>query len=110
MERWQSHFENEVRYNLSDSGVHPLTLGELAELTAVDPRPVPLGYVQTNGTEELRRRIAALHPGSESVNVIATSGSAEANFVCLWHLVEPGDRVVTAGVSVIRDGQRVLIP
>lgn len=94
MERWQSHFEHEVRFNLSDSGVHPLTLEEFTDLAHVDPRPVPLGYTQTNGTEALRERIAALHPGADVSNVIATSGSAEANFVSLWHLIEAGDRVV----------------
>jgi len=94
MERWQSHFENEVRFNLSDSGVHPLTLEEFRELAGVDPRSVLLGYTQTNGTEALRERIAAMYPGAAPSNVIATSGSAEANFVSLWHLVEPGDRVV----------------
>lgn len=94
MERWQSHFENDVRFNLSDSGVHPLTLEELTDLAGVDPGPVLLGYTQTNGTIALRERIAALHPGAVAANVIATTGSAEANFVSLWQLVEPGDRVV----------------
>ncbi len=94
MERWQSHFEHEVRFNLSDSGVHPLTLEQFTELAGVDPRSVRLGYTQTDGTKELRERIAALHPGATTQNVIATSGSAEANFVSLWHLVESGDRVV----------------
>ena len=31
MERWQSLHENDVELNLSDSGVHPLSLGELVE-------------------------------------------------------------------------------
>ena len=31
MERWQSTFENRVDYNLSESGVHPLRVEELAE-------------------------------------------------------------------------------
>ena len=26
MERWQSTWENRVQYNLSESGVHPLTV------------------------------------------------------------------------------------
>ncbi|MDE0081777.1 MAG: hypothetical protein OXT72_03905 [Gammaproteobacteria bacterium] len=29
MERWQSTFEHRVDYNISESGVHPLTLSEL---------------------------------------------------------------------------------
>ncbi len=31
MERMQSTYENDVAFNLSESGVHPLTLGELAD-------------------------------------------------------------------------------
>ncbi len=94
MERWQSHYENRVRYNLSDSGVHPLTLNEFLELAGVDAGAQSLGYTQTNGTELLRRRIAALHPGSTESNVVVTNGSAEANFIALWRLLDAGDRVV----------------
>jgi hypothetical protein len=94
MERWQSHWENRVEHNLSESGVHPLTLDELCDLAAVDPGDTSLGYGHTDGSEELRARIAALHPGASAGSVVATCGSAEANFVALWRLVEPGDRVV----------------
>jgi hypothetical protein len=37
LERWMSQFEQEVEYNLSESGVHPLPL---SELLADDPRLV----------------------------------------------------------------------
>jgi len=93
MERYQSTWENRVRFNLSESGVHPLTLGELLELAGQDPASLAalrLGYGQSNGTEELRARIAALYPGAGEDNVLVTAGSAEANFACLWHLMEPG--------------------
>ena len=33
LERWQSTWENRVRYNLSESGVHPLSSRELLALT-----------------------------------------------------------------------------
>ena len=32
MERWQSTWENRVRFNLSESGVHPLTVAGLLAL------------------------------------------------------------------------------
>lgn len=94
MERWQSHYENRVRYNLSESGVHPLRVRELLELAGEDaPLDVPLGYGQSNGTEPLRRRIAALYDGAGPDDIVVTNGSAEANFVVAWRLVEPGDAV-----------------
>ena len=96
MERWQSTWENRVRYNLSESGVHPLSVGELLALagTSLDEvAAVRLGYPQSNGTERLRAAIAALYPGATPDNVLVTSGSAEANFCVCWRFIEPGDRV-----------------
>jgi aspartate/methionine/tyrosine aminotransferase len=91
MERWQSTYEHRVRLNLSESGVHPLTVAELAELSGADPLDeTRLGYGQSNGSDELRARIAALYPGATDANVLVTVGAAEANFVCGWRLIEPG--------------------
>lgn len=94
MERWQSRYENTVRCNLSDSGVQPFTLAEFCAFANVDPADVEFGYGSTEGTSGLRERIAALYPGAGPDDVLVTTGSAEANFLTLWRLVEPGDRVV----------------
>ncbi len=96
MERWQSTWENRVRYNISESGVDPLTSAELLELAGSAPSPLdlPLGYPQSNGTDPLRAAIAALYPGATSDQVLVTSGSAEANYINCWRLLGPGDRVV----------------
>jgi aspartate/methionine/tyrosine aminotransferase len=96
MERMQSTWENLVRYNLSESGVHPASIAELIPdakeregLLAVE-----LGYSQSNGTPELRTAIASIYPGATVDNIIATVGTAEANFLVAWMLTEPGDEVV----------------
>jgi len=96
LERWQSTWENRVRYNLSESGVHPLSIRELLALAdaASDPLlDVRLGYSQSNGTDTLRQRIAALYPGASPDQVLVTTGSAEANYVAALRLIEPGDKV-----------------
>jgi len=94
MERWQSTWENRVRFNLSESGVHPMSGAELLALAGADaPLGLPLGYPQSNGTEPLRGAIAALYPGASLDHVLVTSGSAEANFINCWRLIEPGDDV-----------------
>jgi aspartate/methionine/tyrosine aminotransferase len=96
MERLQSTYEHQVAFNLSESGVHPLTLGELID----DPGSreallaEALRYTQTNGTQPLRASIAALYPGATPDHVQVTNGGAEANFIATWSLVEPGDEVV----------------
>lgn len=106
MERYQSTYEHRVRYNLSESGVHPLGVGELLELAgrdgAADVLDVRLGYGQSNGSDALRERIAALYEGATEANVLVTVGGAEANFTCFWHLVEPGR---SAAVMVPNYGQ-----
>jgi aspartate/methionine/tyrosine aminotransferase len=94
MERWQSHHENKVEFNLAESGVQPITLAELQDMAGVDPVDTLLGYGHTDGSPLLRERIAAMYPGAGAANVVATVGSAEANFLAMWRLVEPGDRVV----------------
>ena len=97
MERMQSTWENLVDYNLSESGVHPMRLEELVE----DPeaRAGLLGqelvYPQSNGTIELRELVATMYPGATADHVEVTNGGSEANFVTMWHLVEPGDEVVS---------------
>lgn len=95
MERWQSTWENRVTFNLSESGVHPLTAAELLEMAGGGAAPLQmrLGYPQSNGTDPLRAAIAALYPGATPDNVLVTSGSAEANYVNCWNLIRPGDRV-----------------
>src|SRR5437763_4099767 len=96
MERMQSTYENHVAFNLSESGVHPLTLGELADDDAARAALMTeaLKYSQSNGTEPLRAAIAALYGGATIDHVQVTNGGAEANYLTTWNLVEAGDEVV----------------
>lgn len=96
MERMQSTYEHLVEFNLSESGVHPLTPRELIEDEAgldglLDH---PLVYAQSNGTLDLRRAVAALYPGTGVDHIEVTNGGSEANFITTFNLVEPGDDVV----------------
>ncbi len=96
MERFQSTWENTVRYNLSESGVHPLTIDELL-IDETDRREflnLQLGYNQANGTPELRRRIAAIYDGATEDNILVGNGTAEVNYLVAWSLIEPGDEVL----------------
>ncbi len=92
MERSLCQWENTVRWNISESGVHPMTFAELAG--GVDLGDLLLGYPQTNGTIPLRERIAGLYPGAGADQVLVTNGCAEANFLAALTTLEPGDEVV----------------
>jgi len=94
MERWQSTYENVVRYNLTESGVHPLTVRELVGDDSHILAETSLGYGHTNGTPVLRELISQLYKGGTPRSVLVTNGSSEANFISILHLVERGDEVV----------------
>ena len=95
MERTQCLYENEVEFNLSESGVLPLSLGELLPDAAdraklVDER---LRYPHSTGRERLRHNIAGFHGLSGGDGVMVTNGGSEANYTTLWGLVGKKDRV-----------------
>jgi aspartate/methionine/tyrosine aminotransferase len=94
MERWQSTYEHRVEINLSESGVHPLTVDGLLELAGaeVDIGDILLGYGQSNGSDELRTLIAGQYAGAGEASILVTVGGAEANFTCFWHLFDQDAR------------------
>ena len=96
MERMMSKWENVVEYNLSESGVYPVTVRELVDDPAMveELLATELNYPQANGIIELREHIAALYPGATPDNVLVTVGCAEANFITLQTLLEAGDEMV----------------
>ena len=97
MEQMMSEWENVVDINLSESGVHPMTLGELLAMDgreAGDLADIGMFYPQANGTVELRETIASLYPGATADDVLVTVGAAEANYLAITTFLEPGDEVV----------------
>jgi aspartate/methionine/tyrosine aminotransferase len=95
MERMMSKWENEVTYNLSESGVHPATVQELADTPHLveDLMLTRLNYAPANGSIELRSNIADMYPGATPENVLVTVGCIEANFIAVQALLAPGDEM-----------------
>jgi len=95
LERIQSVWENRVKYNLTESGVHPYTLSELLTQDEIEELlSIRLGYGQTNGSIELRETISKLYPGTDLDNILVTNGSAEANFIAIWSNLEQEDELI----------------
>ena len=95
LERIQSLYENTVRINLSDSGVHPMPINDLLSADEIEELcNLELGYGWTNGEPSLREAIAHLYEDRGIDDVIVTNGSAEANFLMVMSLLEPGDEIV----------------
>ena len=97
IERMMGKWENVVDINLSESGVHPMTLSELLALNDSNVEAladVEINYPQANGLPELRRNIAAIYNGATEDNVLVTVGAAEANYLTIHTLLNPGDEAV----------------
>jgi aspartate/methionine/tyrosine aminotransferase len=95
MERTQCLYENEVEFNLSESGVRPLSLGELvpdpAGRAALDA--LLLKYPHSTGRRTLRESIARFYGGEDPDSVMVTNGGSEANYTALWGLTGKRERV-----------------
>jgi len=95
MERYQSLYWHLVEYDLSESGVLPMTirdlLGPLADAEAFVQSP--LGYPLSEGSHETRSSIAQWYADATPENVTVVNGGSEANLLTMWSLLEPGDRL-----------------
>lgn len=96
LERIQSLYENTVDYNLTESGFHPFSLGELLSLEQLEEmHRLTLGYGQTNGAISLRNQIAKqLYSGFDEDNIMVTNGSSEANYLAMHTLLQKRDEVI----------------
>ncbi len=97
MERYMSAYEQDVQYNLSESGVHPMLLSELLELkkgSLDELLATDINYAHANGRPELRENIARMYEGATADNVLVTVGAIEANYNSLRTVLNKGDEVV----------------
>ena len=95
LERIMSIWENEVDYNLCESGVHPLTARQLVTEDGFleSLLETEINYPHSQGDLELRENIARLYPGATADNVLVTVGAIQANATAFLTLLEPGDEV-----------------
>jgi aspartate/methionine/tyrosine aminotransferase len=95
MERYQSRHWHVVDHDLSESGVLPMTIRELLG-PAADAEAflyTTLGYPLSEGSYETRAAIATWYPGATTDHVTVVNGGSEANFLSLFSLLDPGDRL-----------------
>jgi aspartate/methionine/tyrosine aminotransferase len=99
VERWMDLYETRCDYNLAETCVDSLTVGELLSLCGregleAELRPMRLSYGAIPGSERLRRAIAALYRTIGPDQVLAAHGAIGANALVYQALVDPGDHVV----------------
>jgi aspartate/methionine/tyrosine aminotransferase len=95
MERYQSEHWHVVEYDLSESGVLPMTIRDLIG-PAADAETFltkTLGYPLSEGAYETRANVAQWYADAGPENVTIVNGGSEANFLALWTLLGPNDRL-----------------
>jgi aspartate/methionine/tyrosine aminotransferase len=102
LERWMTKYELDVRWDIAESGIYPMSSRELLDLLAPDERQseldrlldLRLGYSEACGSAELRGLIAATYENTSPDEILITTGAIEANYLLFNELLSAGDRVV----------------
>ncbi len=101
VEIWMNQYETQCAYNLAETCVESLTVAQLLDMAGKrdailgELLPLKLTYGAIEGTERLRRNVAALYSRQRVENVTITHGAIGANALVYATLVEPGDRVIS---------------
>jgi aspartate/methionine/tyrosine aminotransferase len=102
VETWMNRWETRCSYNLAETCVDSVTVEELLAIAGLDEAallaelvPMRLGYGAIEGSERLRRAIAALYETASPDDVLVTHGAIGANSLAYQALVEPGDVVIS---------------
>ncbi len=100
VEIWMNEWETRCDWNLAETCVESLTIGELMQLTGRNDTDLSellsmkMTYGAIEGSERLRRAIAALYERQAPANVVVTHGTIGANMLVHKALVSTGDQVV----------------
>lgn len=101
VEIWMNLYENNCVYNLAETCVESLKVGELLEMAGLTESfyyelcNMKLTYGAIEGSLELREEICKLYKNVSIENTTVTHGAIGANALSIMTLVEPGDRVIS---------------
>ena len=98
LEEYLGKWEFSVRHHLTASDAQSMTIEELLALGSDADREgfmrLPLSYIETWGTPELRQAVAGTYEHVDADHVLTFAGAEEALFWALQELVGPGDHAV----------------
>lgn len=97
LERFFARYEFSTRYLLCSSDPEPIFMRDLLALeSGVEDKllDLSLGYVESRGSAELRRAIAALYRETDEQQILVHSGGQEPIFALMNALLQSGDHLV----------------
>ena len=101
VEQWMNRWETLAVNNIAETCVDSLVLYELLEMSGrkeevmVDLLGTRMTYGDIKGSERIRGLIGELYEDRDPERVLVMNGGSAANFLALFTLVEPGDRVIS---------------
>ena len=101
IEMWMNEFEDHCKYNLAETCVKSMTIGELLEISGKNIKfteelsSMKLTYGEITGSKKLRSNIASLYQYQTIDNVMVTHGAIGANSLVYNTLISKGDKVVS---------------
>lgn len=102
IEEWMNAYEDDAVYNLAETCVHSLTVGELIGIDGTDPKQFfnelskqRLTYGHIEGSPDFRELVSRLYKTMTKENILTMNGAIGANFLLLYTLVNPGDEVIS---------------
>ena len=102
LERWMTRHETNVRYDIAESGILPLSTDDLLAFEPTERRAetlssllrLPLGYSEARGTVELRTMLADTYERGDADHILVTTGAIEANYLLFNVLLDAGDHMI----------------
>ena len=101
IEMWMNEFEDHCKYNLAETCIKSMTIGELIEVSGKNTKlseelaNMKLTYGEITGSKQLRKNIASLYKNQTTENVMVTHGAIGANSLVYNTLISKGDKVVS---------------
>jgi len=102
VEQWMNDYENDAIYNLGETCIDSMTLGELIELSGHEPekyltalKDKRITYGHIYGSPELLDGISGLYKNIVPSQVIPTHGAIGANHQVIISMIEPKDNMVS---------------
>jgi aspartate/methionine/tyrosine aminotransferase len=97
LERYFARYEFNARYLLSSSDCESWTIEELLKRdpeAAEKFKTLSLGYIESQGTRELRARISWIYKAVSEDEILVHSGAEEAIFLFMQAALQAGDEVI----------------
>ena len=102
VEQWMNDYENDAIYNLGETCIDSMTLGELIEFSGQNPEKYlaalknkRITYSHIHGSPELLNGISSLYEDILPSNVIPTHGAVGANHQVIMSMIEPKDNMIS---------------